>query len=59
MSSHAMAEVAELSDRVVVIDSGRVCAVGTPAELTARTATSDLERAFVALVEHGDRSAAA
>ena len=59
MSSHAMAEVTELSDRVVVIDSGRVCAAGAPADLVARTATTDLEQAFVTLVEHDTKRAAA
>jgi sodium transport system ATP-binding protein len=57
MSSHAMGEVNELSDCVVVIDAGRVCAVGTPAELAARTATANLEHAFVALVERVARGA--
>jgi sodium transport system ATP-binding protein len=50
MSSHALAEVAELSDSVVVIDGGRVRAVGAPSELVERTATNGLEEAFVALV---------
>jgi sodium transport system ATP-binding protein len=50
MSSHAMSEVAALSDRVVVIDSGSVRAAGSPTELLATTDTSDLEEAFVKLV---------
>jgi sodium transport system ATP-binding protein len=57
MSSHALAEVAELSDRVVVIDAGEVRASGSPAELIAQTHSADLEGAFVALV--GERRAAA
>ena len=52
-----MAEVNELSDRVVVIDAGRVRASGSPAELIAETRSADLEGAFVALVE--ERRAAA
>lgn len=51
MSSHAMAEVAELSDRVVVIDAGQAKAVATPAELVAGTGSGDLESAFVTLVD--------
>jgi sodium transport system ATP-binding protein len=51
MSSHALAEVTELSDRVVVIDAGCVRASGTPAELVAQTRAENLEGAFVALVE--------
>jgi ABC-type Na+ transport system ATPase subunit NatA len=48
-----MGEVAELSDRVVVIDAGRVQGEGSPAELVARTQAKDLENAFVALVGSG------
>ncbi len=49
MSNHALAEVLELSDRVVVIDGGAVRADASPRELIATTATQDLEAAFVAL----------
>lgn len=49
MSNHALAEVMELSDRVVVIDRGAVRADAAPRELIAKTATTDLEAAFVAL----------
>lgn len=49
MSSHAMAEVTELSDRVIVIDQGRVKADGSPAAIVAQTGASDLEGAFVSL----------
>jgi sodium transport system ATP-binding protein len=59
MSSHALAEVEELSDRVVVIDAGRVRAAGTPAELVAQTGAGNLEGAFVALVEAQQKRAAA
>jgi sodium transport system ATP-binding protein len=58
MSSHAMGEVAALSDRVVVIDSGSVRAAGSPTELLATTDTSDLEEAFVKLVSAMPRRAA-
>jgi len=56
LSSHALAEVAELSDSVIVMDAGRVRAIGTPTELTAQTGTHSLEAAFVALV--GEEAAA-
>jgi sodium transport system ATP-binding protein len=59
MSSHAMGEVAALSDRVVVIDAGRVRAAGGPAELVAAAETADLEEAFVKLVAATPRRAAA
>ena len=50
MSNHALAEVMELSDRVVVIDARHACARdAAPRELIAMTAAKDLESAFVAL----------
>jgi sodium transport system ATP-binding protein len=49
MSSHAMAEVMELSDRLIVIDSGRLVAEGTPSEIIARGGGGDLETAFLKL----------
>jgi sodium transport system ATP-binding protein len=51
MSSHALAEVTELSDHVAVIHAGRVVTAGTPAQLQASTGSEDLESAFVALTE--------
>lgn len=50
MSSHVMADVAELSDRVVVVDQGRVLAEGSPREIIALSGKDDLESAFVSLV---------
>lgn len=47
LSSHAMAEVAAVSDRVVVLASGRVVAQGTPDELLRQTGCLTLEEAFV------------
>jgi ABC-2 type transport system ATP-binding protein len=49
MSSHAMAEVMELSDRLIVIDNGRLITEGTPAEIIARGGGGDLEAAFLKL----------
>jgi sodium transport system ATP-binding protein len=48
-SSHIMQEVAALCDRIVVIAGGEVKAIGTPDELRAMTAESDLENVFVRL----------
>lgn len=50
LTSHVMAEVHELSDRVVVIDKGRVVADATPDDLIAQTGTTSLEDAFVSLI---------
>jgi sodium transport system ATP-binding protein len=52
MSNHALAEVMELSDRVIVIDRGSVRAAAAPRELIAQTEAPDLESAFVALAPH-------
>lgn len=49
MSSHAMAEVMELSDRLIVINQGRLVAEGTPREIIARGGGGDLEGAFLKL----------
>jgi sodium transport system ATP-binding protein len=49
LSSHAMAEVAALSDHVVIVSQGRVRSEGTPAQITERARAADLETAFVTL----------
>jgi ABC-2 type transport system ATP-binding protein len=58
VSSHLLAELAEVADRVLVIDHGRVVADATVASLTARSARVELRcadptGAVAALVEHG------
>ena len=52
VSSHVMDE-AERCDRLVLLRDGVVIAAGTQAELLSRTQTSDVESAFLALVEAG------
>ncbi len=49
-SSHMMAEVAALCDRIVVIAKGRVVAEGSAEELRAQTGQSNLEDAFVKII---------
>ena len=44
-----MAEVAAISDRLVVISNGRAVAEGSPDELRRRTGEEDLEDVFLAL----------
>jgi sodium transport system ATP-binding protein len=46
MSSHAMADVSELSDHILVVGEGRLIASGSPADIIARGAGRDLEDAF-------------
>jgi sodium transport system ATP-binding protein len=50
ISTHLMAEAQRLCDRVAIIHKGRLRAVGTPADLVARTGAADLEEAFVCIV---------
>lgn len=50
MSSHAMTEVRELSDRLVIIDKGRLVLEGSLQETLARAGTHDLETAFLSLI---------
>ncbi len=51
LTTHYMEEAEELSDRIGIMKSGKLLAVGTPAELTARAGTKDFETAFVSLVK--------
>jgi sodium transport system ATP-binding protein len=50
-SSHTLAEVEKLSDRIGILHQGRLLAEGTLAELKASTGQPDLEEVFVRLVE--------
>ncbi len=63
MSTHLMDEVERLCDRVAIIHRGIILEEGTPAELTAKYRTDNLETAFVqivgaqALLEEAEREA--
>ncbi|MDP9338548.1 MAG: ABC transporter ATP-binding protein [Acidobacteriota bacterium] len=48
-ASHTLAEIEMLADRVAVIDSGKVLACGTLADLKQRTSTANLEEVFLRL----------
>jgi sodium transport system ATP-binding protein len=50
LSTHQLAQAAKLCDRVVIIHQGAVRAIGSVAELLARTGAADLEDAFLALI---------
>ena len=52
VSSHVMDE-ASRCDVLALLRDGRLLATGTPAELLERTGSSDLDAAFLALVEEG------
>ena len=49
LTTHYMDEADRVAHRIAVIDHGRIVAMGTPAELKARTGTESLEEAFLAL----------
>lgn len=50
-STHQMAEVELLADRMGVLNAGRLVAEGTPASLIEQTGEPSLARAFLSLVE--------
>lgn len=54
LSSHVMAEVEAVSDHVVLIADGVVCAEGTPQALIKTAGTTNLEDAFVHLTKQKD-----
>ena len=53
LTTHYMEEAEALSDRIGIMKSGRLLAVGTVEELNAAAATNDFETAFVSIVKEG------
>ncbi|MGH8618071.1 MAG: ABC transporter ATP-binding protein [Burkholderiales bacterium] len=53
-TSHALADVAEMCDRMALVHAGRLRFAGTPAELATRYGAADLERAFLACVDEAE-----
>jgi sodium transport system ATP-binding protein len=53
-SSHSMAEVEKLCDRVVIIHKGKLIEQGTIGELKQKYNNSDLEEVFVNLINRGE-----
>jgi ABC-2 type transport system ATP-binding protein len=49
-TSHTLADVADLCDRLAVMHAGALRFAGSPAELIGRTGTSGLEQAFLASI---------
>lgn len=49
-TSHTLADVADLCDRLAVMHAGELRFAGSPAELIERTGTSGLEQAFLASI---------
>ena len=53
LTTHYMEEAEALSDRIGIMKSGRLLAVGTAEELRQRAGTADFETAFVSIVREG------
>jgi ABC-2 type transport system ATP-binding protein len=53
LTTHYMEEAEALSDRIGVMKSGRLLAVGTAEELKAKANANDFETAFVSIVKEG------
>ena len=53
LTTHYMEEAEALSDRIGIMKSGRLLAVGTVEELNAKANTNDFETAFVSIVKEG------
>ena len=51
LTTHYMEEAEALSDRIGIMKSGRLLAVGTAKELTEQAETDDFEMAFVSIVK--------
>jgi ABC-2 type transport system ATP-binding protein len=51
LTTHYMEEAEALSDRIGILKSGRLLAVGTVEELNKMAGTDDFETAFVSLVK--------
>ena len=49
-TSHTLADVADLCDRLAVMHAGTLRFAGSPEELVSRTGTSSLEQAFLACI---------
>ena len=53
LTTHYMEEAESLSDRIGIMKSGKLLAVGTVDELNERAGTNDFETAFVSIVKEG------
>ena len=53
LTTHYMEEAEVLSDRIGIMKSGKLLAVGTVDELNERAGTNDFETAFVSIVKEG------
>jgi len=59
LTTHYMEEAEKISDRVAIIDHGRIIKIGSPAQIKKQTKSSSLEDAFLKLTGHIIREEAA
>lgn len=52
LSSHILADMDEICDRVALLHNSKILYVGTPHDLKAKYSADNLERAFLDVVEH-------
>jgi len=50
-STHLLADVDTLCDRIVILHDGRVCFTGSPAECCTHYETDDLEQAYLRCID--------
>ena len=55
LTTHYMEEAAALSDRIGIMEDGKLLAVGTAEELIRQTGAADFESAFVRIVKEGTK----
>lgn len=53
LSSHILADMDEICDRVALLHKGEIRFVGTPEELKKKTSTANLEQAFLDFIAEG------
>ena len=53
LTTHYMEEAESLSDRIGIMKSGKLLAIGTAEELIKKAGTNDFETAFVSIVKEG------
>jgi ABC-2 type transport system ATP-binding protein len=51
ITSHLLADIGQLCDRMAVLHGGTIRYIGTPAEFLARYGTQDIEQAFLRCIE--------
>jgi ABC-2 type transport system ATP-binding protein len=58
-SSHILADIEEICDRIAIMHGGRLIYLGKPADLVARFGALNLERAFLDAIGESEREAVA